>query len=113
MVNETEGRIRQIVAYHLGVSADDLAPEVSLTDELAADSLDLFELTVVLEEELGVQMPESVLEHVRTYGELLAVTTAALRRTLRPKSAAGPSVVKRAALSMNSAAVDRRRQRVA
>jgi acyl carrier protein len=80
MAGEVEAQIRQIVADHLGVSASELAPEVSLTDDLAADSLDLFELTVVLEEALGVQIPESAIEHVRTYGEVVAVTTAALKR---------------------------------
>jgi acyl carrier protein len=84
---EVEARIRRIVAEHLGVGTDDLGPEVSLTDDLAADSLDLFELTVVLEEELGVSIPESATEQLRTYGEVVAVTSAALARVKRrPKS---------------------------
>jgi acyl carrier protein len=83
MAGEVEAQIRRIVAEHLGVGLDDLAPEVSLTDDLAADSLDLFELTVVLEEHLGVTIPESALEHVRTYGEVVAVATAALARQER------------------------------
>ena len=104
-VVEMEERIRQIVADHLGVSVDDLAPEVSLTDELAADSLDLFELSVVLEEELGIHVPESALEYARTYGEVVAVITAALGRVRR----APPP---RTTASKRSTG-DRRRRRVA
>src|SRR5207237_10150885 len=52
-----EPRIRRLVADYLGVSADDLTPEVSLTDDLAADSLDLMELALVLEGELGLELP--------------------------------------------------------
>jgi len=88
MAGEKEAQIRQIVADHLGVNADDLTPEVSLTDDLAADSLDLFELAVALEEELGVDVPESALEQTRTYGEVVAVTMAALGRARRTKPAA-------------------------
>ena len=43
--------LRRVVADHLGVALEDLTPEVSLTDDLAADSLDLLELAVALEEE--------------------------------------------------------------
>jgi hypothetical protein len=39
-----ESRVRRLVAANLGVSFDDLTPDVSLTDDLAADSLDLVEL---------------------------------------------------------------------
>src|SRR5262245_19304675 len=46
-----EPRVRWLVAEQLGVGVDELAPEVSLTDDLAADSLDLAELVVVVEVE--------------------------------------------------------------
>lgn len=107
MADEMEARVRQIVADHLGVSADDLAPEVSLSDDLAADSLDLFELTVVLEEELGIQVPESALEHTRTYGEVLAITMAALGRARRTK----PGTVARTGTSKTAVARAARRRR--
>ena len=69
-----EPRLRRVVADNLGVALEDLTPEVSLTDDLAADSLDLLELAVALEEELGFTVPERVLSDVRTYGDLVRAT---------------------------------------
>ena len=69
-----EPRLRRVVADHLGVALEDLTPEVSLTDDLAADSLDLLELAVALEEDLGFTVPERVLSDVRTYGDLVRAT---------------------------------------
>ena len=109
MAVEMQAKIRQIVADHLGVNAEDLAPEVSLTDDLAADSLDLFELAVALEEELGVQVPESALEQTRTYGEVVAVTMAALGRARRTKS----GVAERSSTTTPTTTAARRRRRVA
>jgi acyl carrier protein len=70
-----ETRLRRLVAESLGVDFDDLTPEVSLTDDLAADSLDLLELVLALEEELGISVPEGVLAEVHTYGDLVQATT--------------------------------------
>src|SRR5213080_373229 len=64
-----EPRVRCLVADTLGVGIDELAPDVSLTDELAADSLDLAELAARLEAELGLVVPERVVAHLRTYGD--------------------------------------------
>jgi len=69
-----ERRLRRVVADNLGVALEDLTPEVSLTDDLAADSLDLLELAVALEEELGFTVPERMLSDVRTYGDLVRAT---------------------------------------
>src|SRR5207245_11238160 len=72
-----EPRVRCLVADALGVGIDELAPEVSLTDELAADSLDLTELAARLEAELGLVVPERVVAHLRTYGDLVRAAIAA------------------------------------
>ena len=81
-----EPRLRRLVAENLGVSLDDLTPDVSLTDDLAADSLDLVELAVTLEEEFGLTVPERTIAEVRTYGELVVaiVTLACTRAEARP-----------------------------
>ena len=49
-----EPRVRQLVAERLGVSPEDVIPEASLADELAVDSLDLLEIAIALEAELGI-----------------------------------------------------------
>src|SRR5262249_42528100 len=66
-----ELRVRRVVVEQLGVGWDELRPEVSLVDDLAADSLDLVELSIGLEDELGLAVPESLLDDVRTFGELV------------------------------------------
>ena len=72
-----EPTVRCIVAERLGVDADELAPDVSLTDELAADSLDLVDMALGLEAELGIVIPDAVFDAVRSYGDLVgAVATA-------------------------------------
>lgn len=71
-----EWRVRRLVADVLGAGAEELAPEVSLTDELAADSLDLAEIAVALEAAFGIVMPERAVESVRTYGDLVRYVAA-------------------------------------
>jgi acyl carrier protein len=71
MFDLVEPRVRRLVADHLGVDAEELTHDVSLTDDLAADSLDLLDLALVLEKEFNIGLPESALECVRTYGDLL------------------------------------------
>jgi acyl carrier protein len=86
MFDFVEPRVRQVVADRLGVNGDQLTDEVSLTDDLAADSLDLLELALALEVELGIAIPESTIDRLRTYGDLLdAVQT--LSRTRREAEA--------------------------
>jgi len=74
-----EPRIRRLVADYLGVSADELTPEVSLTDDLAADSLDLVELALALEGEFGIEVPERTIDEIRTYGDLVETAAALMR----------------------------------
>ena len=76
-----EARVRRVVADTLGVGDDDLTPEVSLADDLAADSLDLVEMAIELERELGIMLPDRVLAGVRTFGELLTTALSLTRRS--------------------------------
>lgn len=79
MYEFVEPRIRRVVADHLGVGLEELAPEVSLTDDLAADSLDLVELALALESDFAIEIPERTLDTVRTYGDLVDATLALAR----------------------------------
>lgn len=74
-----EPRIRRLVADILGVEPEALAPEASLADDLAADSLDLVEIALGLEAEFDVRVPERVLDDVRTYAELVQAMLALTR----------------------------------
>ena len=73
-----EPRVRRLVSERLGVDAAELVRAVSLRDELAADALDLLELALALEGEFGISVPRSVLEHMRSYGDLVDATAALL-----------------------------------
>jgi len=75
----TEASLRALVAETLGVDTDELSPDVSLVDDLAADSLDLAELVVRVETELGLRIPDVVVDRVRTYADLVRAAARAAR----------------------------------
>lgn len=80
MGHSFEARVRRVVSDHLGVEPEELLSDVSLIDTLAADSLDLLELALALEEEFQIVLSESVIESVRTYGDLVAAVDLGLGR---------------------------------
>ena len=59
-------KIRDLVAEQLGVNKDDIKPESRLKEDLNADSLDLFELIMSLEEEYSTEIPTDELENLTT-----------------------------------------------
>src|SRR5262249_23837130 len=71
MLEPVEPQIRRVVAERVGVGQEELAPEVSLADDLAVDSLDMTELALALEDEFGSTVPEQMLDEVRTYQHLV------------------------------------------
>ena len=74
-----ELRVRRVVADSLGVGLEELVRDVSLRDDLAADSLDLVELGLALETKFGISVPERVLDWVRSYGDLVEATVDLIR----------------------------------
>jgi|CXWL01.1.fsa_nt_gi acyl carrier protein len=92
MYELVEPRLRQLVADRLGVEAAQLTLDVSLLDDLAADSLDLVDIAICLETTLGVEVPETAFDQVRTYGDLLAMTLGLLgaRHRVELRRAGGP-----------------------
>lgn len=61
-----EEKVKNIIIEQLGVSADEVVPEASFVDDLGADSLDLVELVMVLEEEFGKEIPDEDAEKIQT-----------------------------------------------
>ena len=59
-------KIRDLVAEQLGVNKDDIKPESRFKEDLNADSLDLFELIMSLEEEYSTEIPTDELENLTT-----------------------------------------------
>jgi acyl carrier protein len=98
MCNLVEPRVRLVVAEHLGVGPEELTADVSLIDDLAADSLDLVELAVALEGEMGIEFPESAIDDLRTYGDLVQTVTALERARSEAAAAAADAEEGRPAL---------------
>lgn len=64
-------KVKEIVAESLGVEIDTLTETSSFKEDLGADSLDLFELVMALEEEYGVEIPTEDLEQITTIGDVI------------------------------------------
>jgi acyl carrier protein len=61
-----EDRLKKIIAEQLSVSEDEVTPDASFIEDLNADSLDLVELIMTLEEEFGVKISDEDAEKIRT-----------------------------------------------
>ena len=59
-------KMKEIIAEQLSVDADSITPESSFKEDLGADSLDLFELVMALEDEYSVEIPSEDLEKMTT-----------------------------------------------
>jgi len=59
-----EARLKKIVAEQLGVDESKIVPSARFTDDLNADSLDLVEMIMSLEEEFGVEIPDEDAEKI-------------------------------------------------
>jgi acyl carrier protein len=66
---ELFARFRNCAVEVLSVDADKVVPEAKFGDDLDADSLDLVELVMALEEEFGIEVPEDDLEGIETVGQ--------------------------------------------
>lgn len=64
-------KVLQVVAEQLGVNVEDLTVETSFKDDLNADSLDLFQIIMSLEEEFGIEIPNEDAEKILTIGDAL------------------------------------------
>lgn len=64
-------KIKEIVADQLGIDEDDIKLESNFKEDLEADSLDLFELVMALEEEYGVEIPSEDLEKIATVNDII------------------------------------------
>ena len=63
---EIEEKVKNVIIEQLGVSADEVVPKASFVDDLGADSLDLVELVMVLEEEFSKEIPDEDAEKIQT-----------------------------------------------
>ena len=64
-------KMKEIIADQLGVSEDEVTLEASFKEDLDADSLDLFELVMALEDEYDVEIPSDDLAELNTVGDVI------------------------------------------
>ena len=64
-------KMKSIIAAQLNVSEDEVTEEASFKDDLDADSLDLFELVMALEDEYSVEIPAEDLQNLATVGDVM------------------------------------------
>ena len=65
-------KMKDIIAEQLNADGVEITEATSFKDDLGADSLDLFELVMGLEEEYGVEIPSEDLESLSTVGDVIA-----------------------------------------
>ena len=70
-MSETADRVKKIVVEHLGVDAEKVTEEASFIDDLGADSLDIVELVMAMEEEFEVEIPDEEAENIKTVGDAI------------------------------------------
>ena len=64
-------KITELLVDRLGVDASDVKGDTSFKDDLGADSLDLFEMVMNLEEEYGIEVPAEELENIETVNDMI------------------------------------------
>jgi acyl carrier protein len=67
----SEDRVKEIIAKELEVEAQQLTPEAKFIEDLGADSLDIVELVMALEEEFGIDIPDEDADKLKTVGDAM------------------------------------------
>ena len=65
--------IRAAISAQLNVPAENITPDTRFVEDLKADSLDLVELVMDLEEKYGVEIPDEQLAEVKTVGQIIEI----------------------------------------
>jgi acyl carrier protein len=68
---DLESRVSAIIVEQLGVTKEELAPEASFIDDLGADSLDIVELVMAMEEEFDIEIPDDDAEKIQTIKDVI------------------------------------------
>ena len=69
--NEMQKKVMDIIANQLGVDKEIVTPEANVVDDLGADSLDVVELVMALEEAFDLEIPDEEAEKIRTVKDII------------------------------------------
>ena len=64
-------KMKKMLSEQLNIDEDAITPEVSFKDDLGADSLDVLQLLMTIEDEYGVKIPDEELENFHTVGDIV------------------------------------------
>ena len=67
-----EDRVKEIIVEQLGVNEEEVIPEASFIDDLGADSLDIVELVMAMEEEFDLEIPDEDAEKIQTIQDAIS-----------------------------------------
>jgi acyl carrier protein len=67
--DEIFSKVKEVIVDQLSVEEDDVTPEASFFDDLGADSLDIVELVMALEDSFGISIPDEDAESIKTVGD--------------------------------------------
>ena len=71
-MSDVADRVKKIVVEHLGVEEDKVAENASFIDDLGADSLDIVELVMKLEDKFDMKIPDEDAEGLKTVGDAIS-----------------------------------------
>lgn len=65
-------KVKDIICQQLDVEENDVTMESSLMEDLDADSLDLVDMVMTIEDEFDVEVPEAAVEDIKTVGDIVS-----------------------------------------
>ncbi len=64
-------KVKAILSEQFDVEEDSITPETSIADDLGADSLDVVDLLMSIEDEFEIEVPDEEIDNIKTVGELV------------------------------------------
>ena len=64
-------KLKKVIAEVLNVDPEEITMETTFTDDLGADSLDVFQIIMGIEEEFDIEIPDDQVENIKTVGDIV------------------------------------------
>ncbi len=71
-MQSVEAKVKSIIAEQLGVGEDEIKPTSAFIEDLGADSLDIVELVMAMEEEFEIEIPDEEAENIKSVQDAVA-----------------------------------------